>query len=111
MQSPQDHELKSLKCSKRGLKGNWIAGREGINPKRAKRSMMAKRTELDKGELSSRLKMMPRYQRAEALEQPHDHKGKGNFRVEVVKFIRGITCCKASRSTSFHLILSNPSTS
>lgn len=46
---------------------------------------------------------MSRYQRAEALEQPCDHKGEWNFRVEVVKFIRGITCCNASKSTSLHL--------
>lgn len=46
---------------------------------------------------------MSGYQRGEALECPHGHKDEWNFRVEVVKFMRGITCCKDSKSTSLHL--------
>ena len=40
---------------------------------------------------------MSEYQRAEALEQPSGHNGEWSLRMEVVKFIRGITCFNASK--------------
>lgn len=40
---------------------------------------------------------MSEHQRAEALEQPLGHSGGWSFRMEVVKCLRGITCCNASK--------------
>jgi len=58
--------------------------------------MMAKMAELDKGGWTEfRLKKGVRV--PEALEQPSGHNGKWSFMLEIVKFVRGITCYSASK--------------